>query len=319
LNHPEETPEEDKLYQHCLGIIWENKPFSLTNICKSSGYDLAEYVKWEVDGKLKDSPELDLKENPSDLTPTIFRIKMVDKDNAKSVWDRIILVVNNEDTKTSFDNWYDRFSVETNWLAELPAMYNRLAVTTNWLGTVSLNGDPEPSATNLWAGPSGLGAFIHHTAKWEMRARKTFGGHGHQACYGTNGVIILSGVSAGTADFGCAVGYNSVHITQDVDPFIRALQLDGNPCLRSTWNLTHALMFDGGNIAKYQVCRPAIPNKKPLLAPQRSAVMIEKRSYHETFNPVYDCWYDLECVRTVREPRPVVDIPMGQSVLWAFI
>ena len=266
LDHDDE-PEDDKKIQHCLGIKWSGNKFDLTDICESFGYDLAEYVKWEVDGKLQDSPELDLKKNPSDLTPTIFRIKMVDKGNAKSVWDRIILVVNNESTKTRFDSWYKRFSAEKGWLAELPAMYNRLAVTTNWLGTIGLNGDPEPSTTNLWASPSGLGAFIHHTAKWEMRSRETVGGHGHQACYDTNGVIILSGVSAGTADFGCAVGYNSVHITQDVDPFIRALQLDGNPCLRSTWNLTHALIFEGDNIAKYQVCRPAVPNKKPRLAP----------------------------------------------------
>ena len=106
LDHPEETPEEDKLYQHCLGIIWENKPFSLTNICESFGHDLTKYVKWEVDGKLKNSSELDLGERPVDLDPQIFRVKMVDKDNSKAVWDRIILVVNNKGTKTSFDGWY---------------------------------------------------------------------------------------------------------------------------------------------------------------------------------------------------------------------
>ncbi|MDD2600452.1 MAG: hypothetical protein PHO37_14715 [Kiritimatiellae bacterium] len=46
--------------------------------------------------------------------------------------------------------WYNHFSVETNWLAELPAAYRALAAPTmNWLGSVSR--DPEPATTNLWA------------------------------------------------------------------------------------------------------------------------------------------------------------------------
>ena len=54
-----------------------------------------------------------------------------------------------------------------------------------------------------------------------------------------------------------------------IDPFIRALQLDGNPCkkARGGLRLSHALMFSGSNIGKYFECRPAIPNSKPLLAP----------------------------------------------------
>ena len=57
-------------------------------------------------------------------------------------------------------------------------------------------------------------------------------GHGHQACYDANGFLITTGVAAGSADFvaptkrGGFIG----HQAEDVHPFIRALQLDGNPC-----------------------------------------------------------------------------------------
>jgi hypothetical protein len=90
----------------------------------------------------------------------------------------------------------------------------------------------------------------------------------NQACYDTNGVIILNGVSAGTADFGAATGLTIPrHVTLDVDPFIRALQLDGNPCQQSVKSLNHAIIHEGGYGGKYLQCRPAIPNKKPRLNP----------------------------------------------------
>ena len=108
---------------------------------------------------------------------------------------------------------------------------------------------------------------MHHLAKWQMRSKMTPNGHGNQACYDAQSMIILSGVSAGTADYGCANGYNSEHVKQDVDPFLRALHLDGNPCKQRLWSLTHALIFDGDNLKKYRECRPAIPNEKPLLNP----------------------------------------------------
>ena len=128
--------------------------------------------------------------------------------------------------------------------------------------------DPEPPTTNLWANKVDQpGAYMHHLAKWQMRSTVTAHGHGNQACYDEQGQIILSGVSAGSADYGCADGYNPEHVKQDVDPFVRALQLDGNPSQRSLWNLTHALIFDGDNLHKYRDCRPAIPNDKPFLNP----------------------------------------------------
>jgi hypothetical protein len=185
------------------------------------------------------------------------------------VYDRLILVVNNRKTKTQYDEWVTRWSAPANrtWLEELPAAYSALAPpTTNWLGTV--NRDPEPVTTNLWANKVDTpGRYMHHIATWQMRSNETSGGHGHQACYDMNGTIILAGVSAGTADFGCAAGYNPVHVELDVDPFVRALQLDGNPCNRSFWSLTHALIFSGERLQKYQTCRPPIPNTKTLLQP----------------------------------------------------
>ena len=184
------------------------------------------------------------------------------------MWDRIILVVNNPSSKTLFDNWYSRFSAETAWLEELPAVYSALGRVPAGGGRDRLV-DPEPGSTNLWhSGIETPGAFMHHFATYQMRSQTTPGGHGHQACYGSFGGIILSGVSAGTADFRSPLWHTFMpHVNEDVDPFIRALQLDGNPCHQTWWSLDHAMIHQGGYVGKYLQCRPAIPNKKPLLAP----------------------------------------------------
>lgn len=268
--HPEE-PSEDKLYHHCLGVVWDGQPVNLADLCVSHGFDLASLVVWEVNGKRLESSALTLGAEPPDLEPSIFRVKMLLASDTGILWDRLILVVNNSNTKTAFDAWYNRFSVETNWLAELPAAYRALAApTTNWLGVVSR--DPEPITTNLWANKVDRpGKFMHHTAAWQMRSNATLHGHGHQACYDTADDIILTGVSAGTADFGGnpTLWDHEIHVTEDVDPFIRALQLDGNPCQRRLTSLTHALIYDGGYMIKYRECRPSIPNGKGLLAPNQ--------------------------------------------------
>jgi hypothetical protein len=269
LNHPDES-EEHKKYKHCLGIVWSGDTTNLLDFCDSAGLDdLGDRVTWEINGAPQTEHELKIGKEPADLDPKIFWVKMLDKGSGME-WDRCVFVVCNRETKESFKKWYDRFSVETAWLAELPAAYSALAApTTNWIGWVSR--DPEPGAPNLWKAPDEPGKYMHHTAKWQMRSETTQGKHGHQACYDTNGVIITKGVSAGTADFGSTrKDFNlGVHVAEDVNPFLRALQLDGNPCRRSYKSLDHALIHEGDNIEKYIECRPAIPNSKPLLPPEQ--------------------------------------------------
>ena len=78
--------------------------------------------------------------------------------------------------------------------------------------------------------------FLHHDAKYEMRSKPTSGGHGHQAMYNIGGQLITAPIAAGTADLYApfdSLGIPSSaksHRDQDVYPFIRALQLDGNRC-----------------------------------------------------------------------------------------
>ena len=287
LDHPDE-PDEDKKYNHCLGILWTDMPFNLMNLVETFGIDLAAAncpIKWEIDGEPQDSSFLKLGDDePNDLDPRVFRIKMMYVFPAGELmaWDRFILVVNNHGTKASFDSWYNRFSVETGWLAELPAAYSALGPWTthkmyipyptgggSYVYEYTDFSDPEPSTTNLWDTINTPGQFMHHVAKRQMRSRPTPGGHGHQACYDDEGIMYVYGVNAGTADYGATSSMKGImrHIKYDVDPFIRALQLDGNPCLQSGTALTHAIIHQGGNTGKYLQCRPSIPNNKRRLLP----------------------------------------------------
>ena len=277
LWHPDE-PKEDRKYQHCLGVVWNGQPVCLTNYVETFGINLAAAgcdIRWEVDGKLQSSPLLDTGDEPEDLSPSVFRVKMIRVfPNGKDteVWDRLILVVCSPQTKALFDAWYARFSVEKAWLAELPAAYNStFGVTTNLFGFwINTQAHPEPNGKPVvWNRRDTPGKYMHHLARWQMRSEKTPGGHGHQVCYDDAGSMIKHGMSAGTADYGAATSMFTLwcHVTQDVDPFVRALQLDGNPCRRSGTALDHALIHEGGNIGKYLECRPTIPNGKPLLSP----------------------------------------------------
>jgi len=263
--HPEE-PAEDKRYHHCLGVVWDGQPINLTNLCEGCGLDMGTLAVWESNGERLPSSSLNPGVEPSDLEPTIFRVKMLQASNPNIVWDQIFIVVNNHSTKTLFDDWYTRFSVETNWLAELPAAYSTLGQN---------NSDPEPGhflgpqqwTEGTWYPPATPPRYYHHTASFDMRSIPIFG-HGHQACYNGNGHIILTGVCAGSADWGPAATLK--HLQYDVKPFIRALNLDGNPCKGADWfcsELDHAIIFKGANVDSYFYCRPAVPNSKALLSP----------------------------------------------------
>ena len=260
--HPDE-PKEDRKYLHCFGITYSGRTTNLLDLIESFGLDLSNRVKWVVNNKPQPSHTLTIGSEPSDLDPKIFWVQMLAKDT-DAVWDRFVLVVNNRKTKERFDVWYDRNKTNTAWLAELPAAYVALSNRVNQTGFF----DPEPATTNLWCTPDEPGQYIHHTAKYQMRSERTSGGHGHQTCYDDKGNIILKGVSAGTADFSSPRWHTFMpHIREDVDPFVRALQLDGNPCKRTFDSLTHALIYDGENLIKYRECRPAVPNDKPMLNP----------------------------------------------------
>jgi hypothetical protein len=112
--------------------------------------------------------------------------------------------------------------------------------------------------------------FLHHNVKYEMRSGPVSGGHGHQATYDANGVLIETPIAAGTADIAAPYYANDMlrartgkqHLKQDVQPFLRALQLDGNPVLpRDIYrNLNRPCIYMGSNTDEYIEKRPVLPN-----------------------------------------------------------
>jgi hypothetical protein len=102
------------------------------------------------------------------------------------------------------------------------------------------------------------------------RSEKTANGHGHQAIYSQNAIIIRSGVSASSADREAPFPSNLnpfLHVNADVKPFIWAAQLDGNPVEENGTTMTAPLIHEGANLQRYFDRRPAIANGLDDLSP----------------------------------------------------
>ncbi len=174
------------------------------------------------------------------------------------------VVVNAAATSRSFDNWYGVNSTNTSWTATLPKPYARISFSTNFFGMVSAI-DPEPGEPNQWGSPASLTSwvrprYLHHDAKWEMRSKADANYHGNQACYDANGAIIRNGLAAGTADYVIGdLGHARSHVPADVDPYLHALHLDGNPGDTQNDNgLSRPCLYQGSHFDKYVECRPII-------------------------------------------------------------
>ena len=103
-----------------------------------------------------------------------------------------------------------------------------------------------------------------------MRSEPTENGHGHQAVYDENDILITEGISAGSADrMAPSLIAPRPHIDADVRPFIWALQLDGNPVQATGGfiNIDQLVMYDGANTGKYFRLRPTIVPGSESLAP----------------------------------------------------
>ena len=84
-----------------------------------------------------------------------------------------------------------------------------ISLSTNANGAITAI-DPEPGAPDRWTCPESTdGSYLHHSAKWEMRAYANEEGHGNQACYDEHGRLITDGISGGTADFVPGFWYHS--------------------------------------------------------------------------------------------------------------
>jgi len=106
----------------------------------------------------------------------------------------------------------------------------------------------------------------HYNAAFQIRSIRTAGGHGHQTSYDGDGDLIEDDGAGDQAEerlaaCGSADGrywfdvWPPNHWTDDVKPFIRAAQLDGNP-VDGFDALNNPLIRLGPNVQAYLARRP---------------------------------------------------------------
>jgi hypothetical protein len=265
----DETAKHGVGWEKVVCKIWDSSPGKVNLIDYLDGgpgnhSTYENVVKWRVNGTEQTSHELQLGDKPDPDTHTHFYVQVMPK-NGGDTLDRLIITVVPPETKTKFDNWYATESTAAGkaWFAECPRMPSSLEVSP-------LQNPDRLFSPRIWRDPEAINTYFHPDAYYEIRAKKTPGGHGHQTTFGTTGTLILTSVSAGTADKAAAFPENwnwSLHVNADVTPFMWALQLDGNPCDQSTTTLTMPMLHEGAFIKKYMECRPPEPNAKPRFAP----------------------------------------------------
>lgn len=254
-------------YNKFTPVIWQrSRNLDLAAYLITETQKFSEYLRWSVNSIDSFSSVMGYGGRLRDLNIEIHRVEVGLKGSVHAC-DRLVVVIVSPETERRYRVWVDRFETETQWLTELPVAYLSLAQN---------NGNPEPNNCEhlFWQdwGVRRLNSYFHGNATFDMRSAQTPGGHGHQACYTTDGEFITSGFSAGTADFRHYSHYfTRAHATLDVLPFIRAAQLDGNPVTANSklapTNMTHPLVYEGVNINTYLRLRPTLPSAEPLLNP----------------------------------------------------
>jgi len=259
--------------EHCLGVVWSTGgKVDLFGLLDDSYQDLP-----DIDALSFTSDNLEVNDNgelifpqkaPPDLKPAISLVKLHYKPNEEIdvIFDKLWVVVNSPKTDERFAEWRLR-NYDISWTTNLPRPF--ASITINISNGITNIVDPEPAAPNQWGKPHPINSSLHHDAKYEMRSGPVSGGHGHQATYTTDGFLIGSPIAAGTADIAAPYHANDTlrartgdkHLKQDVQPFLRALQLDGNPVLpRDIYrNLNRPCIYMGLNTDKYIEKRPVLP------------------------------------------------------------
>jgi hypothetical protein len=259
--------------EHCLGVVWSaGGKVDLFGLLDDSYLNMPniDALSFTSDNlTVNDNGELLFGDRPEDLEPAISLVKLhykPDDSGPDVIFDKLWVVVNRPDTKTKFDGWYAQ-NADISWTANLPRPF--VSITINISNGTTNIVDPEPAAPKRWGKPHPINSYLHHDAKYEMRSGPIAGGHGHQATYDANGVLIGTPIAAGTADIAAPYYANDMlrartgdkHLTQDVQPFLRALQLDGNPVLPTDIyrNLNRPCIYKGPYTDKYIKKRPVLP------------------------------------------------------------
>ena len=276
---PELEADDDDTTDHCIGLIWsKGGTTNLYSLLHDNCQPYIEHLSFSSsNGDLSVTPEGVLSfgsGEPSDMKPSISLIKLHYKlkTNVDIIFDRLWVVVNSTKTEKRYSQWYIAQS-STNWMIGLPRPHKNIVLTTNLLTSAVSPIDPEPGAPDKWAAPHAVSTYLHHDAAYEMRSHPVAGGYGHQAMYCASGKLLVEPIAAGSADLFAPYNAdgtaqkNTNHRNYDVYPFIRALQLDGNPVQKvgtivgidAPQNLDRPAIFKGLNINRYVERRPVLP------------------------------------------------------------
>ena len=210
---------EENTVNHCLGVVWQaGGKVDLFSLLGGTYTSYESDLQFTSDNlTVNDYGELEFGDNPKDLEPAICLVKLHYKPSPEvdQVFDKLWVVVNRSDTQTKFDAWYAQNS-DISWTANLPKPFAYLSLSTNAANEVSAE-DPEPNPSvtgGYWHPPESKNTYLHHNARFEMRSKPIFGGHGHQAMYDRAGVLIEQPIAAGSADISAPTAVqNSIHCT----------------------------------------------------------------------------------------------------------
>ena len=222
---------EDDQTSHCHAIDWaDGLEIDLEEYLPTWLLNHKDKLRFRVNGDQLSGTTIPPSKKPADLEPTLYHVEVCDEEN--TTLDRLWIVVLNPKTRTKFSTWVSENATNATWLASLPKPPSKIVISASGVATLP------PSASSDWSAPMQFptNSFMHPRAVYELRASSLFNEHGHQATYDADGIIITESIKAGTADISTPYpvfkGWRPIyHRDKDVHPYIRALQLDGNPVI----------------------------------------------------------------------------------------
>ena len=240
---------------HCMGVAWERGgKINLWSLLHSNYLPYKDRLAFTTtNSKINADGELGHGNNyPEDLWSRICHIQVVDKEDGNKMLDQLWIVIGFPLAERLFNNWCAE-NASLNWTVKLPPPFTTLAAAAN---------------SAAWEAPTSNSSFLHHNAAFTMRSAPA-GQHGHQAAYDSSGKLITSTIAAGTADRFAPSSNLELHRVKDVLPFIRALQLDGNPVHPANntilsseaipTNLSRPCIYQGSKTDTYISLRPPTP------------------------------------------------------------
>ena len=252
---------------HCLGLVWEpGLQIDLDSFLSPESLLVRERLAYDP-GTPFQGHVLSFPNEPEDLAPEIVHVNLREAGGGP-ILDSLWIVVCSRETKLEFDAWRQENEANLTWTLTLPPPPSRLVL--NPIGDLMVL---PPGFSGAWNQPRRFEncEWMHHDAVFEIRSKPVAGGHGHQATYRENGTLITSTIAAGSADKRAPEFPNGLwnHRKWDVLPYIRALQLDGNPVkpANQTGAFPHLVprflsfpsLFQGASSSSYLLCRPTIP------------------------------------------------------------